>query len=221
MLVQATYPGADAETLVQSVATPIEQQMSGVDNSNYFYSTNANNGLTQITVDFKVGTNPDIDQVLTQLRTSQAQSQLPAIVNTAGLTVTKSLTSPLMLVALVLPARHIRQHFSGELRLHQPGGRTHPRAGHFARAGFRRRPICHAHLGEARPVGQAAGNRAPDSGGCCKLRTPSIRPDKSAPNRFRTASNSPTLCARKAASCLLRSLATFSSARIRMVQLCA
>jgi HAE1 family hydrophobic/amphiphilic exporter-1 len=103
MLVQATYPGADAETLVQSVATPIEQQMSGVDNSNYFYSTNANNGQTQITVDFKVGTNPDIDQVLTQLRTSQAQSQLPAVVNTSGLTVTKSLTSPLMLVALYSP----------------------------------------------------------------------------------------------------------------------
>jgi HAE1 family hydrophobic/amphiphilic exporter-1 len=103
MLVQATYPGADAETLVQSVATPIEQQMSGVDHSNYFYSTSANNGLTQITVDFKVGTNPDIDQVLTQLRTSQAQSQLPAVVNTAGLTVTKSLTSPLMLIALYSP----------------------------------------------------------------------------------------------------------------------
>ena len=103
MLVQATYPGADAETLVQSVATPIEQQMSGVDNMNYFYSNSANNGITQITVDFKVNTNPDIDQVLTQLRTSQAQSQLPAIVNTAGLTVQKSLTSPLMLVALYSP----------------------------------------------------------------------------------------------------------------------
>jgi HAE1 family hydrophobic/amphiphilic exporter-1 len=103
ILVQAIFPGADAETLVQSVATPIEQQMSGVDNSNYFYSTSANNGLTQITVNFKVGTNPDIDQVLTQLRTSQAQAQLPPIVNTAGLTVTKSLTSPLMLVALYSP----------------------------------------------------------------------------------------------------------------------
>lgn len=103
ILVQATYPGADAETLVQSVATPIEQQMSGVDNANYFYSNSANNGLTQITVDFKVGTNPDIDQVLTQLRTSQAQSQLPAIVNTAGLTVNKSLTAPLMLIAIYSP----------------------------------------------------------------------------------------------------------------------
>jgi HAE1 family hydrophobic/amphiphilic exporter-1 len=103
IFVQAIYPGADAETLVQSVATPIEQQLSGVDNSNYFYSNSANNGLTQITVDFKVGTNPDIDQVLTQLRTSQAQSQLPPIVNTAGLTVQKSLTSPLMLIALYSP----------------------------------------------------------------------------------------------------------------------
>jgi HAE1 family hydrophobic/amphiphilic exporter-1 len=103
MLVQATYPGADAETLVQSVATPIEQQMSGVDNANYFYSNSANNGVTQITVDFKVGTNPDIDQVLTQLRVSQAQAQLPAIVSTAGLTVQKSLTSPLMLVGLYSP----------------------------------------------------------------------------------------------------------------------
>jgi HAE1 family hydrophobic/amphiphilic exporter-1 len=103
MLVQALYPGADAETLVQSVATPIEQQMSGVDNANYFYSNSANSGIEQITVDFKVGTNPDIDQVLTQLRVSQAQSQLPAIVTTAGLTVQKSLTSPLMLVALYSP----------------------------------------------------------------------------------------------------------------------
>jgi HAE1 family hydrophobic/amphiphilic exporter-1 len=103
ILVQATYPGADAETLVQSVATPIEQQMSGVDNMNYFYSNSANNGITQITVDFKVTTNPDIDQVLTQLRESQAQSQLPALVTTSGVTVQKSLTSPLMLVALYSP----------------------------------------------------------------------------------------------------------------------
>lgn len=103
IFVQATYPGADAETLVQSVSTPLEQQITGVDNMNYFYSNSANNGLTQITVDFKVNTNPDIDQVLTQLRTSQAQSQLPPIVNTAGLVVQKSLTAPLMLIALYSP----------------------------------------------------------------------------------------------------------------------
>ena len=76
--VTATYPGADAQTLEQSVATPLEAQISGVDNMAYMYSTNANTGLTQITVDFDVKTDPNIDQVLTQLRVSQAQSQLPA-----------------------------------------------------------------------------------------------------------------------------------------------
>ena len=101
--VSATYPGADAQTLEQSVATPLEAQISGVDNMAYMYSVNANNGQTQITVDFDVKTDPNIDQVLTQLRTSQAQSQLPAQVNTAGLVVQKSLSAPLMLVALYSP----------------------------------------------------------------------------------------------------------------------
>src|SRR5689334_5328280 len=65
--VQATYPGADAQTLEQSVATPIEGQLSGVDNMNYMYSTSANNGQTVITVDFDVKSDPNIDQVLTEL----------------------------------------------------------------------------------------------------------------------------------------------------------
>src|ERR1700759_4387765 len=68
----ATYPGADAQTIEQSVATPIEQQMSGVDNMNYMYSTNANNGQMKLTVNFDVKSDPNIDQVLTQLRSSQA-----------------------------------------------------------------------------------------------------------------------------------------------------
>jgi HAE1 family hydrophobic/amphiphilic exporter-1 len=102
-LVMATYPGANAQTLEQSVATPLEEQISGVDNMNYMYSVNANSGQTQITVDFDVATDPNIDQVLTQLRTAQAQSQLPAQVNTAGLQVLKSLSSPLMLIALYSP----------------------------------------------------------------------------------------------------------------------
>ena len=103
ILVQATYPGADAKTLEQSVATPIEQQVNGVDNMNYMYSTSANNGLAQLTVDFDVKTLPDNDQILTQLRVSQAQSQLPAAVQLGGITVQKSLSSPLMLIALASP----------------------------------------------------------------------------------------------------------------------
>ncbi len=103
ILVQAIYPGADARTLEQSVATPLEQQMNGVDNMNYMYSTNASNGLTQLTVNFDVKTDPNIDQVLAQLRVSQAQSQLPPEVNAAGVTVLKSLTAPLMLISLFSP----------------------------------------------------------------------------------------------------------------------
>ena len=111
ILVTATYPGADAKTLSQAVATPIEQQMNGVDNMIYMDSVSANNGVVQLFVDFDVKTNPDIDQVLGQLRVDQAQSQLPAQVTVAGLTVQKSLTSPLMLIAINSPGGKLSQDF--------------------------------------------------------------------------------------------------------------
>jgi len=111
IMVQATYPGADARTLTQAVSTPIEQQMNGVDNMLYMYSVNANNGQATVYVDFDVKSNPDTDQVLSQLRVSQAQSQLPAQVNTAGVVVQKSLTSPLMLVGLSSPDNKYNVNF--------------------------------------------------------------------------------------------------------------
>ena len=103
ILVQANYPGADAKTLEQAVATPIEQQMNGVDNMDYMYSTSASNGQMQLHVDFGVKSDANIDQVLSQLRVSQAQSQIPAEVNTAGITVLKSPTAPLMLISVYSP----------------------------------------------------------------------------------------------------------------------
>jgi HAE1 family hydrophobic/amphiphilic exporter-1 len=101
--VKATYVGADAQTVEQSVATPIEQQMSGVDNMNYMYSNNANNGQLTLTVNFDVKTDPNTDQILAQMRQNQAASQLPAEVNNYGVTVQKSTAAPLMLFDLYSP----------------------------------------------------------------------------------------------------------------------
>jgi HAE1 family hydrophobic/amphiphilic exporter-1 len=101
--VQTHYTGADALTIEQSVAAPIEQQMSGVDNMNYMYSINANSGDIRLIVNFDVATDPNIDHVLTQIRVAQAQSQLPADVNNYGVTVKKSTTAPLMLISLYSP----------------------------------------------------------------------------------------------------------------------
>ena len=101
--VKATYPGADALTVENSVATPIEQQMAGVDNMNYMYSVNANNGTMTLTVNFDLATDVNTDQILTQMRQSQAASQLPQSVTAQGVTVQKSLSSPLLLFALSSP----------------------------------------------------------------------------------------------------------------------
>ncbi|MGH9575799.1 MAG: efflux RND transporter permease subunit, partial [Terriglobales bacterium] len=101
--VKATYTGADAITVEQSVATPIEQQMSGVDNMNYMYSINANNGQMTLRVNFDVKTDPNTDQILAQMRESQAESQLPSDVRDYGVTVQKSTASPLVMFALFSP----------------------------------------------------------------------------------------------------------------------
>jgi len=102
--VVATYVGADAQTIEQSVATPIEQQMSGVDNMNYMYSLNATaNGQMRLIVDFDLSTDPNTDLILAQSRETQAAAQLPADVTNYGVTVQKSLLAPLMLIALYSP----------------------------------------------------------------------------------------------------------------------
>src|SRR6187399_2584500 len=101
--VSAIYVGADAQTIEQSVATPIEQQMSGVDNMNYMYSLNANNGLMRLYVNFDVKTDPNIDHMLTQLRYATAESQLPADVRNFGVTVQKSLSAPFLFIAIFSP----------------------------------------------------------------------------------------------------------------------
>jgi HAE1 family hydrophobic/amphiphilic exporter-1 len=100
IVVSATDPGSDAVTVEQSVATPIEQQISGVDNMNYMYSLNANSGQMKLRVNFDESTNPKTDQILTQMRQAQASAQLPPEVTAQGISVQKSFAAPLMLIAL-------------------------------------------------------------------------------------------------------------------------
>jgi HAE1 family hydrophobic/amphiphilic exporter-1 len=101
---QATFVGADAKTLEQAVATPIEQQINGVDNMDYMYSLNATgNSQTTLSADFDLKTDPNIDLILLQSREQLASSQLPPEVNNYGVTIKKSATAPLMLVSLSSP----------------------------------------------------------------------------------------------------------------------
>ena len=98
--VKTTYTGADALTVEKAVATPIEQQMSGVDNMDYMYSINANNGEMTLNVNFALGTDANTDQLLAQMRQGQAESQLPSDVRNFGITTAKATSSPLLMFGL-------------------------------------------------------------------------------------------------------------------------
>ena len=100
---QATYPGANAETVANSVASPIEQSISGVVGMDYMTSTNANNGICSLSIVFEVGTDPNMDQTLAYMRYGQATAQIPAEVSQMGITITQSTGSPLAVINLYSP----------------------------------------------------------------------------------------------------------------------
>jgi HAE1 family hydrophobic/amphiphilic exporter-1 len=103
IVISASFPGSDAVTVEQSLATPIEQQISGVDKLNYMYSLNSNTGQMKLRANFDENSDPKTDQVLTQMRQSQAGAQLPPEAVSQGVSVQKSFAAPLMLIALRSP----------------------------------------------------------------------------------------------------------------------
>ena len=198
--VSAIYVGADAQTIEQSVATPIEQQMSGVDNMNYMYSLNATaNGQMRMIVDFDVATDPNTDLILAQSRETQAASQLPADVTNYGVTVQKSVLAPLMLVALYSPKGTYDARFLANYAYINLDDQLTRVKGVGHGSGIRRRPVCHAPLGEARSTGEAANHssrnclRHPDAEHRESRGTGGQRADPQGAGR------SLTPCARKAA----------------------
>lgn len=114
--VRATYTGANALTVEESVATPLEQQINGVENMIYMQSTNANDGTMEINISFDIGTDPDMNTVLSQNRVSAATAKLPEDVKKYGVSTEKSMPNILMLVTLTSDGRY-DQDFLGNYAL--------------------------------------------------------------------------------------------------------
>ena len=113
IVVQCYYPGADANTVQNSVLAPLENQINGVEGMTYMTSTASNEGSAMITVYFEQGSDPNMAQVNVQNRVSQAQALLPAEVTKSGVTVQKRQTSTVLIMGLTSPDDRYDEKFLG------------------------------------------------------------------------------------------------------------
>src|SRR5258708_30265927 len=107
VVVTASYPGASADVVADTVTTPVEQQINGVAGMTYMSSTSSNDGSSTITITFNVGYPLDIAAVDVQNRVSQASSSLPQIVNQAGVTIRKQNPNFVLIVNLTSPDKSV------------------------------------------------------------------------------------------------------------------
>ena len=212
VVVTATYAGASAEVIAETVAAPIEQEINGVDNMLYVVSQSTGNGALSINVVFKPGTNIDQAQVLVQNRVSVAVPRLPEEVQRIGVTVRKKLTRPDAGDPPDLAGRDAGPAVHLQLRHHQHQGRPHPHRRRRRHHRVRRARLFHAGL--ARP-GQGAGARADGERRRHRLARRQRLRSRPAPSisRRRPRRADSRLRCRRSAGCRARISSTTSSSR--------
>ena len=194
VVVRAQFPGASPEVMAETVATPLEEQINGVENMLYMLSQAATDGTLTLTVTFKLGTDPDLATQLVQNRVNQALPRLPEVTRLLGVTTVKSSPDLTMVVHLLSPNGRYDMTLSAQLRAAERQGSAGEDPGHRQRPAVRRRRLRDAHLAQS-----AEGRRAQHDGGRSRRRHPP--PERPGRGRHRSAALPMT----KASSCSCRS----------------